>query len=119
MANASSAQGKQQDGRQGGLVRLGIDVGGTFTDLVLLRDGQMQTAKVLSTPSPEEGVFAALDKLGALQGELRVDLFCHGMTVATNALLERKGLPHPVFDHGGLPGCAVRCPSKPPPLCMT
>jgi N-methylhydantoinase A len=76
-----------------GLARLGIDVGGTFTDLVLLRDGQIQTAKVLSTPSPEEGVFAALDKLGALQGELRVDLFCHGMTVATNALLERKGSP--------------------------
>ncbi|WP_457482477.1 hydantoinase/oxoprolinase family protein [Thermostichus sp. MS-CIW-38] len=75
------------------LARLGIDVGGTFTDLVLLQDGQMQTAKVLSTPSPEEGVFAALDKLGALQGELRVDLFCHGMTVATNALLERKGSP--------------------------
>ncbi len=75
------------------LARLGIDVGGTFTDLVLLRDGQIQTAKVLSTPSPEEGVFAALDKLGALQGELRVDLFCHGMTVATNALLERKGSP--------------------------
>ncbi|MFS8831200.1 hydantoinase/oxoprolinase family protein, partial [Synechococcus sp. R8-2] len=61
----------------------------TFTDLVLLQDGQMQTAKVLSTPSPEEGVFAALDKLGVLW----VDLFCHGMTVATNALLERKGSP--------------------------
>ncbi len=72
-----------------GLARLGIDVGGTFTDLVLLRDGQIQTAKVLSTPSPEEGVFAALDKLGAV----RADLFCHGMTVATNALLERKGSP--------------------------
>ncbi|MFS8896652.1 hydantoinase/oxoprolinase N-terminal domain-containing protein, partial [Synechococcus sp. R3-13] len=71
------------------LARLGIDVGGTFTDLVLLQDGQMQTAKVLSTPSPEEGVFAALDKLGVLW----VDLFCHGMTVATNALLERKGSP--------------------------
>ena len=77
-------------GSQRGIpTRLGIDVGGTFTDLVLLQEGQIRTAKVLSTPSPEEGVFAALDKLGPVE----VDVFCHGMTVATNALLERKGSP--------------------------
>ncbi|MFS8907663.1 hydantoinase/oxoprolinase family protein [Synechococcus sp. OH2] len=89
MSNTRSEQAEQQDWRQEGLVRLGIDVGGTFTDLVLLQEGQIRTAKVLSTPSPEEGVFAALDKLGAV----KVDVFCHGMTVATNALLERKGAP--------------------------
>ncbi|MEN9262183.1 MAG: hydantoinase/oxoprolinase family protein [Thermostichus sp. HHBFW_bins_43] len=86
-ADVKTGAGEQQP-RQG-LVRLGIDVGGTFTDLVLLRDGQMRTAKVLSTPNPEAGVFAALDKIG----EVEIHLFCHGMTVATNALLERKGSP--------------------------
>ncbi len=79
----------QPEDPQPGCVRLGIDVGGTFTDLVLLQDGRIRTAKVLSTPSPEEGVFAALDKIGPVA----VDVFCHGMTVATNALLERKGAP--------------------------
>ncbi|MEN9202811.1 MAG: hydantoinase/oxoprolinase family protein [Thermostichus sp. DG_1_6_bins_120] len=79
----------EQGQPKGSGARLGIDVGGTFTDLVLLRDGQMQTAKVLSTPSPEVGVFAALDRIRPVD----IALFCHGMTVATNALLERKGSP--------------------------
>ncbi|MGQ9838149.1 MAG: hydantoinase/oxoprolinase family protein [Cyanobacteriota bacterium] len=83
---------KQRDPKQS-WVRLGIDVGGTFTDLVLLRDGQIHTAKVLSTPNPEVGVFAALEKALEKIGPVEIDLFCHGMTVATNALLERKGSP--------------------------
>lgn len=84
----NSSVAEQRDPGQS-WVRLGIDVGGTFTDLVLLRDGQIRTAKVLSTPSPEWGVFTALEKMGPVD----IDLFCHGMTVATNALLERKGSP--------------------------
>ncbi|NJL99397.1 MAG: hydantoinase/oxoprolinase family protein, partial [Synechococcaceae cyanobacterium SM2_3_2] len=75
---------------------VGVDVGGTFTDLVLLQKGRIRTAKVLSTQSPEQGVLAALAQAGIPgSGEESITLtrFCHGMTVATNALLERKGVP--------------------------
>jgi len=65
---------------------LGIDVGGTFTDAVLLEDGIMRTAKVPTAERQEESVLAAARALG---GE--VDRFAHGTTVATNALLERRG----------------------------
>ncbi|MDP9376562.1 MAG: hydantoinase/oxoprolinase family protein [Actinomycetota bacterium] len=68
--------------------RLGVDVGGTFTDLVLLRDGQLVTAKVPSTPADQsEGVLSAVQVAGVSD----VVAFAHGMTVATNALLERRG----------------------------
>ena len=66
---------------------LGIDVGGTFTDAVLLADGRLATAKVPTSGRQEEAVVAAARKVGA--GEL--ERFTHGTTVATNALLERKG----------------------------
>ncbi|MGZ4257591.1 MAG: hydantoinase/oxoprolinase N-terminal domain-containing protein, partial [Gaiellaceae bacterium] len=64
---------------------LGVDVGGTFTDVVLLGDGELQTAKVPTARRQEESVLAAVQAVGA--GE--VDRFTHGTTVATNALLER------------------------------
>jgi N-methylhydantoinase A len=66
---------------------LGIDVGGTFTDAVLLDAGRVETGKVLTAPRQEESVVAAARAVGA--GDL--DRFAHGTTVATNALLERKG----------------------------
>jgi N-methylhydantoinase A len=66
---------------------LGVDVGGTFTDAVLIGDGEMRTAKVATAKRQEESVFAAAQALGA--GD--VTRFTHGTTVATNALLERKG----------------------------
>ena len=66
---------------------LGIDVGGTFTDAVLLADGEVRTAKVLTARRQEESVAAAARAVDAD----RVDRFTHGTTVATNALLERKG----------------------------
>src|SRR3954447_4505859 len=66
---------------------LGVDVGGTFTDAVLLDDGQVSTAKVLTAPRQEESVLAAARAAGARD----VERFAHGTTVATNALLERKG----------------------------
>jgi N-methylhydantoinase A len=66
---------------------LGIDVGGTFTDAVLVEDGRVATAKVLTASRQEESVVAAALELGAAD----VERFAHGTTVATNALLERTG----------------------------
>src|SRR6266508_2075120 len=71
-------------------VRLGIDVGGTFTDLVALVDGRIVTAKVPSTPRNQaEGVLHSVEAASVDPG--RVAAFAHGTTVATNALLERRG----------------------------
>jgi N-methylhydantoinase A len=67
---------------------LGVDVGGTFTDAVLLTDeNELRTAKVPTARRQEESVLAAAAAVGAGQ----VERFAHGTTVATNALLERKG----------------------------
>ena len=70
---------------------LGVDVGGTFTDAVVVTDGRVVTAKAPSTPADQsEGVVAAveaaLEKAGKAPQE--VERFSHGTTVATNALLE-------------------------------
>ncbi len=71
---------------------LGVDVGGTFTDAVLVGDGsRVHTAKVPSTPGEQErGVLASIRAVLALAGAAaeQVERFAHGMTVATNALLE-------------------------------
>jgi N-methylhydantoinase A len=65
-----------------------VDVGGTFTDLVALVDGQLVTAKVPSVPADQSaGVFDAVDT-AELAG---IAALAHGTTVATNALLERRG----------------------------
>jgi len=75
---------------------LGADIGGTFTDIVLLRsDGKLFSKKVLSTPKDyslgiEEGVKALLQELGIAAGDIAE--FAHGTTVATNAIIERKGV---------------------------
>jgi N-methylhydantoinase A len=67
---------------------IGIDTGGTFTDVVAWREGRRVAFKLPSTPhAPAEAVLAALARAGAGRGT-RVR---HGSTVATNALLERKG----------------------------
>jgi N-methylhydantoinase A len=73
---------------------LGVDVGGTFTDAVLIDDGSVHTAKVPTTPGDESaGVMRAigevLGRAGASGAE--VEIFAHGMTVGTNALLEERG----------------------------
>jgi N-methylhydantoinase A len=71
---------------------LGVDVGGTFTDAVLVGPGGMETAKVLTTAQQEHGVVEAarlvLERAGVAPGD--VTHFVHGSTVATNALLERR-----------------------------
>ncbi len=69
---------------------VGVDTGGTFTDFVLLRDGELRVHKVLSTPSdPASAILQGLDDLG-VRGDLGA--LVHGSTVATNAVLERKGV---------------------------
>ncbi len=81
------------------MFRIGIDVGGTFTDLVAVdQSGRVSLAKATSTPKdPSVGVMDGLELLAAelgldLAGLLgQTDLAVHGTTVATNALLERKG----------------------------
>ena len=75
-------------------VRIGVDIGGTFTDIVLERGPERITAKVLTTPdAPEEGVRQALAQAMAANAVAPEDvaLVIHGTTLATNALIERKG----------------------------
>ncbi|MGE5804109.1 MAG: hydantoinase/oxoprolinase family protein [Gemmatimonadota bacterium] len=91
------------------MTRVGVDVGGTFTDLVAVGpDGRLEIRKVASTPTdPSVGLFRALDALGTGDGgggtgapeqplprpssPVPIDVLVHGTTVATNALLERRG----------------------------
>ena len=71
-------------------MRVGIEVGGTFTDLVAVDGGRIEVVKVPSTPgNPEIGAFNSLSAAGIDPG--RVSDLVHGSTVATNAILERKG----------------------------
>jgi N-methylhydantoinase A len=75
---------------------LGVDVGGTFTDAVLVDGGRLVTAKAPTTPEDQsrgvlEAVRAALRAAGAGAAAPEVTSFSHGMTVATNALLEGVG----------------------------
>src|SRR3989475_9221283 len=78
-------------------MRVGVDVGGTFTDLVgLAGDGAIEVRKVVSTPEdPAVGLFRALDEFETRESgsgkREPVDVLVHGTTVATNALLERRG----------------------------
>jgi N-methylhydantoinase A len=73
---------------RGSTFRIGVDTGGTFTDFVVVRDGAIEIFKELSTPHEPD---AAITKgLGRLLPESLGEII-HGSTVATNALLERKG----------------------------
>jgi N-methylhydantoinase A len=74
--------------------RLGVDIGGTFTDVALEAGGRRYSAKVLTTPeAPEHGVLqairAVLPEAGLTPANL--SLIIHGTTLATNAIIERKG----------------------------
>jgi N-methylhydantoinase A len=76
------------------MTRLATDIGGTFTDIVLERGDQRFTAKVLTTPhAPEdavvEGTRGVLEAAGI--GFADLDVVIHGTTLATNAVIERKG----------------------------
>jgi len=76
--------------------RIGVDIGGTFTDLVWVDDatGAVQVGKLLTTPKDpsqavEQGVVSVLNDAGSLAADVRS--LIHGTTLATNALIERKG----------------------------
>jgi N-methylhydantoinase A len=73
-------------------MRVGVDVGGTFTDLLAARpDGTIEIRKVASTPrEPSQGFIRAIDALRG-GGDAAIDVLVHGTTIATNALLERRG----------------------------
>lgn len=104
---------------------LGVDIGGTFTDLVLLVDGRTVIHKVPSTPADHaQGFLAGLQDLGAEAGGAAV---IHGTTVATNALLERKGARTALITTAGFkdllaigrqarPALYALEPDRPPPL---
>lgn len=69
---------------------LGVDTGGTFTDFVLFDGESLRLHKVLSTPhAPEEAILMGIREMGLAQRPLRL---VHGSTVATNAVLEGKGV---------------------------
>jgi len=71
-------------------VKVGVEIGGTFTDLVRIDANGLSIAKVPSTPrQPDVGVFHALDAANVAMADMAE--LAHGSTVATNAVLERKG----------------------------
>jgi N-methylhydantoinase A len=74
--------------------RLAVDIGGTFTDLALEHDGRLSTIKVLTTSAaPEQGVMAGIREILQASGVAPTDIgiVIHGTTLATNAVIERKG----------------------------
>ncbi|WP_342364253.1 hydantoinase/oxoprolinase family protein [Terrarubrum flagellatum] len=79
---------------QGAEMRLAVDIGGTFTDIVLDVGSDRRTRKVLTTPArPEQAV---LDGMRLILADARahmsdIDVFVHGTTLATNAIIERRG----------------------------
>ncbi|WP_420627914.1 hydantoinase/oxoprolinase family protein [Candidatus Leptofilum sp.] len=105
--------------------RLGVDTGGTFTDFVWLgADGRTQIHKQLSTPhDPSEAILSGIETMMVPETAVVV----HGSTVATNALLERKGARTALITTKGFadvlaigrqnrPDIYALVPQKPPPL---
>ena len=75
-------------------VRLGVDIGGTFTDVVLEKDGVPFSIKVLTTYfAPENAIIDGMHQVCAKAGvtPAQIDQIIHGTTLATNALIERRG----------------------------
>ncbi|NMJ41464.1 hydantoinase/oxoprolinase family protein [Roseomonas sp. JC162] len=78
------------------MIRIATDIGGTFTDIALEAGGRLVTGKVLTTPAaPERGVLQGVSQLLTEAGVApdQVGVFLHGTTLATNAVIERKGAP--------------------------
>ena len=102
---------------------LGVDVGGTFTDFLFWHDGSLSVYKRPSTPAdPAEGVLLGLGETGA-----RPEAVVHGSTIATNALIERKGARTALITSRGFrdvlfigrqtrPKLYDLSPRRPPPL---
>ncbi|HVO43826.1 MAG TPA: hydantoinase/oxoprolinase N-terminal domain-containing protein, partial [Aggregatilineales bacterium] len=68
---------------------VGVDIGGTFTDLVVSLDGMLRIHKLMSTP--RDPAQAMLQGIAAIRAGEPIAGVAHGSTVATNAILERKG----------------------------
>src|SRR5436190_3485957 len=90
---------------EGEHVQIGVDIGGTFTDIVALdREGRLTLTKVPSTPKDLlEGVHAAVRSILSITGAEPGDIehFIHGTTVATNAILEQRGAVTAVLTTAG------------------
>jgi len=127
MDGAGKTQPDSVDERS--LTLLGIDVGGTFTDAVLVAGGRIFRAKLPTTADQSEGVLAAARAVLAKAGIAAADVegFFHGMTTATNALLERKGALTASVTTSGFrdileigrqnrPRLYDLCPQRPEPL---
>ena len=108
-------------------MHIGVDIGGTFTDLVLSENGEIYTYKLPSTPGDPS--LALLEGLAHFQemGFETIDTISHGSTVATNAILERKGARTAFITTQGFkdllfigrqnrPGLYQLHPQLPPPL---
>ncbi len=109
---------------------IGVDIGGTFTDVALVHGGRLTTAKVSTTPADRaqgmrEGVALALERAGLDAAD--VTHLAHGTTVATNALLERAGARTALVATAGFedvlalarqarPHLYRPCVAAPPPL---
>lgn len=103
---------------------VGVDIGGTFTDFVVVREGQVRVYKVPSTPAdPSDGFLRGIQELDIPPGARYV----HGSTVATNAVLERRGAKAALLTTGGFRDVLelgrqtrlrlyVLTPSRPEPL---
>ena len=83
--------------------RLGVDIGGTFTDVVLLVEGELTTAKVPTTDDHSEGVISGIERACETAGidPDEIEDFRHATTVATNALLEGEGARTALFTTEG------------------
>jgi N-methylhydantoinase A/acetone carboxylase, beta subunit len=82
--------------------RIGVDVGGTFTDVVLVVNGDRHTAKVPTTADQSVGVLDGIGKACDDAGidPAEIDAFAHAMTVSVNALLERDARNRTHHDRG-------------------
>ncbi len=111
-------------------MRLGVDVGGTFTDAVLFDGGRVHTAKTPTTVNDQSrGVLSAIGQVLATAGvtAAEIETFTHGMTVGTNALLEERGATTALVTTAGFadaieigrqnrPDLYRLCTPKPTPL---
>lgn len=92
------------------VIAIGVDIGGTFTDVVLLDEasGGVRSAKVLTTPErPEQGVLDAVESVLRQEGAVYADVrtYLHGTTLATNAIIERKARARPCLRREGFAMC--------------
>ena len=90
-------------------MRIAVDIGGTFTDFVVEGDGTRHCFKLLTTPeAPERAVLDGIDRItGAMNvPPAAIASVTHGTTLATNAIIERRGARVGFVHDRGVPGRA-------------